>query len=254
MGVLHPIRSAYFRYPGNGSWDGGEEVATLDRKWASLIEHLTHIGLPHHFLDETILARHGKTEKGQLIVGKCRYDAIILPTIFTMDKTTEAMLRKYVAEGGKLLLTDGKPTYLEGEPYEYDYLVSNTTLDELLAREPVRMTENEKVRIAIRRDAEGRDFIFAVNTGDEETTVTFTHPARSLEKYDILKDSYTVLPNTVHFDPCESHLLYLSDKDPEETTALHPLALAAPFKIKQPVDNLLTLDYVAFSTDGGELQ
>lgn len=249
VGVLHPIRSTYFRYvPGKG--DGGEEVAYLDARWASLIEHLTHIGLPHHFIDETILARHGKTEKGQLVVGKCRYDAIILPTMYTMDKSTEAILRKYVAEGGRLLLTDDAPTYLEGEPHVYDFLASNVTLDELLAREPIRMTENESVRIAIRKDEEGRTFIYAVNTGEAPTDVTFTVPAASFARYDILKDAYETVGTTVHFDGGESHLLYLSEETPKDAPVLSPLALGRTFTLRERVDNFITLDYVAFSTDG----
>lgn len=255
VGVLHPIRSAYFDYTrGDGNSpmaNGGPVVEDLDRRWAALITRLTQAGLPHHFIDETILSRHGSVEGGKLTVGKCTYDAIILPYLLTMDKTTEAFLRQFVAEGGKVLLTDGKPSYLEGEPYDYDYLTSNVTLDELLSRESVRMTASPSVRMTVRRDHEGRDFIYAVNLGDDEMTVTFTAPCAAFSHYDILADEYRTVGKTLHFDAGESYLLYFSDTaEPKAPAPLSPLRLSAPFRLREKVENAITLDTLSYSTDG----
>lgn len=249
VGVLHPIRSAYFDYkrftdaPSHG-------IAAIETPFMQLIEKLTAMQLPHHYLDETILAKYGRVEGKRLIVGKCAYDFVILPKLYTMDIATEKLLREYVNAGGRCLLTDEKPTYLEGEEYAYDYLESNVTWEEILAAQPYTCAENTGVRSAYRRDEEGREFIYAVNLG-AETTVDFdVKKGKSFASYDILNDEYTTIGRSVHFDKGRSYLLYISDEEPVKQPALKPLYLRDKFAVCGEPQNYLTLDFVRFSTDG----
>ena len=250
VGVLHPIRSAYFdykHYPWQ-NWHGLGDI--LEMPFFNLVDKLCALGIQHHFIDETILANHGKVEGSSLIVGKCKYDYLILPTMFTMDKTTEVFLREYVANGGKVLITDKKPTYLEGEEFEYDYLKNNTTYDEICANSPFTMSKNDNVRVSFRKDAEGREFIYATNLGDK-TQVDFTLKGyTSFEKYDILKDESKIIDTKVEFDEGESHILYLSNEKSSTSPDLLPLKLEKSFEIASKVDNYLTLDMIRYSYDG----
>ena len=251
VGVLHPIRSAYFdykRFPENDYHGLGD----LERAFYKTMNTLCKLGIGHHFLDETIMAKHAYVDGKTLVVGKCRYEYIIIPKLYTMDKSTEALLREYVSNGGKILLTDKKPTFLEGQRYNYVYLRSNTSFDEILDNELCKISSDEDVRITYRRDSEGKELIYCVNLG-KETIVDFQlKNGTSFENYDIMSDTSTIISTSVHFDSGESRLLYVSNKRPKESRSLKPLYLDKCFKVKDVVENYITLDTLAYSFDGKE--
>ncbi|MBQ9743542.1 MAG: hypothetical protein IJW19_00270 [Clostridia bacterium] len=251
VGVLHPIRSAYFDYKFSPSenWHGLGDI--LEKPFERLTNELCYKGIPHHYIDETLLEKYGKTENGVIFLGKCAYKYLILPEIFTMDKSTEAILKKFVSDGGRVLLYGNKPEYLEGIPYSYDYLVSNITLDEIIADQPYTVSENSSVRTVYRTDKDGKSFIYAVNLG-EKTEVTFTvKGGTSFDSYDILRDEYKTIPLTVPFESGQSYILYISDKKCDTPPLLSPLHLGNEFTLCHKVDNYFTLDMIRYSRDGG---
>ena len=249
VGVLHPLRSAYFdykRFPERDYHGLGE----LERPFYALMNKLCKLGIGHHFLDETLLAKYGSVEGDKLVLGNCKYDYIVVPKIYTMDKTTEALLKQYTENGGKLLFTAAKPTHLEGKKHCYKHLKTNTSLDEIIKNQPYRMENKDSVRCAYRRDENGRDFIYAVNLG-EETTVDFSvNGYTSFESYDIMSDSCEIISTTVHFDKGQSYLLYVSNEKPAQKKALKPLYLGEKFSLAKKHDNYITLDTVEYSKDG----
>lgn len=249
VGVLHPIRSAYFdykRFPEN-DYHG---LGALERSFYSLMNKLCKLGIGHHFLDETLLKKYGKVEGKSLILGKCKYDYIILPKIYTMDKSTEELLSKYVHNGGKILLTDKKPAFLEGSRYNYVYLRTNTSYEEIMDAQPYTMINSGDVRCTFRCDEKNRKFIYAVNLG-EDTTVNFNLKGySSFESYDIINDKTNIISTSVHFDKGQSYLLYASNKKPTKAKELKPLYLNSKFEIIGSVDNYITLDTLAYSFDG----
>ena len=250
VGVLHPIRSAYFgyqRFPDN--WEYG--VKELDVALQDLLAKLCEMHLPHHLLDETILARHARVEGSTLIVGKMKYDYIILPKIYTMDASTEALLRQFTANGGKVLLTDEKPTYLEGQPFEYDYLETNVTYAEMLSSQVYTCVgQGGELRSAVRKDADGRTFIYIVNVGEAATAKFTLKDGVSFLSYDILKDEYTPVGLEFSFEKGQSYLLYISNETPACKKPLKPLKLGDTFTVCGEPENYLTLDFIRFSTDG----
>ncbi len=250
VGILHPIRSAYFGYrrlPDDGDYGVGE----LDVALQELLAKLGEMHLPHHLLDETILARHGRVEGNALIVGKMKYDYIILPKIYTMDVSTEAILRKFMANGGKVLLTDEKPTYLEGQPFEYDYLQTNVTYEEMLSSQVYTCVGNGgDLRSTVRKDADGRTFIYIVNAGEAATAKFTLKEGASFLSYDILKDEYTSVGLELSFEKGQSYLLYISSEAPSEKKPLKSLTLGDTFTVCGEPENYLTLDFIRFSTDG----
>ena len=248
VGVLHPIRSAYFdykRFP-TTDWHG---LGELERPLDALMNKLCNLGIGHHFLDETLLAKYGRVEGKSLILGNCKYDYIILPTIYTMDKTTESLLREYVHNGGKILLTDKKPTFLEGKRFNYNYLRSNTSYEEIIDTEHCKIKNNDNVRITYRKDKDGREFIYCVNLGKEITVDFELKNGTSFESYDIISDTWSVISTSVHFDEGQSYLLYVSNKEPEAIKELKPLYLNGKMDIVGSVDNYITLDTLSYSFD-----
>ena len=253
VGVLHPIRSAYFDYEVN-SREPYNGLIDLEKPFYALMTKLCNMGIGHHYLDESLLAKYGKVKGTQLILGKCKYDYVIIPTIYTMDKTTEALLKKYISNGGKVLLYGKKPQYLEGKKYSYDYLKTNTSYGEIQKNQPYAIVQGKDcdVRCAYRTDKKGRSFIYAVNLG-KETDVSFKlKEGTSFKSYDILSDKYESVPTRLHFDMGQSYILYVDNEKPQKQKNLKKLYLEDSYTIKGEVDNFITLDTLSYSFDGKE--
>ncbi len=251
VGVLHPIRSAYFDYERN-SKEPYEGLEALERPFFALMTKMCNLGIGHHYLDETLLSKYGKVKGSQLILGKCKYDYIVLPKIYTMDKTTEALLAKYVKNGGKILLTDKKPQYLEGKKYSYNYLKSNTSWDEIIKNQPFSLKQegDTDIRCAYRKDQRGRDFIYCVNSGKEATATFKLKNGKSFKAYDIMTDSFEQMSTKVHFEVGQSYVLYIDESKPQPKKQLKDLYLKKDFEIIGRVDNYLTLDMISYSLNG----
>lgn len=251
VGVIHPMRSAYFDYKFD-SCEPYNGLGYLERPFFDLMTKLCNLGIGHHYLDETLLAKYGRVENGKLILGNCSYEYIILPYMLTMDKTTDCLLRQFVENGGKILLFGKKPQYLEGKRHTYKYLKSNTSYGEIIKNQPysVKQQKTDDVRCAYRKDEEGREFIYAVNLGDE-TDVTFNiKNGTSFESYDIFYDKSSQIGTKVHFEKGQSYILYISDKKGKKVKKLKNLCLDSVFDICGEVDNYITVDMISYSLDG----
>ena len=244
VGVLQPIRSCYFHYKRDND---SRSVQDIDDAYAAALNLLGEQHIPYHLLDETIMAKHARIEGKHLVVGNCSYDYVILPSVvLTMDKTTEALLREYISNGGKILLLGDKPHYLEGNPFEYDYLMSNTSLEEIKSSLPFVSKENKDIRISYRLDENDKPYFYIVNLGDE-TDLEISYKGYKTWKND-LDDK--IHGQTIHFDRYESMILYPSNEPVVKEAKLNVLKLKNDFDIVSPVDNYLLLDMVQYSKDG----
>ena len=244
VGVLQPIRSCYFNYKRD---DDVKSVEDVDNSYREVVELLGAEHIPYHLLDETIMAKHARVEGKRLIVGECSYDYVIFPkVVFTMDKTTEALLHEFVNNGGKVLLLGDKPSYLEGQPHSYDYLKTNTSLDDIKSSLPFASKENKNIRISYRLDENNNPYFYIVNLGDE------TDLELSCKGYKSWKNDLDdrVLGGKIHFNRYESMVLYPSNEEVQKENKLNILKLRDDFDIVGPVDNYLLLDKVQYSKDG----
>lgn len=248
VGLLHPIRSTYFNYKDSLSKEGFG-VKELDDSLSNDIQMLGAKHIPYHFIDETILAKHGSIDGNKFIVGECSYDYIIIPSlIYTMGKETEALLHKYISSGGKVLLLGNKPEYLEGNPFNYDYLFTNTSLNEIQSSLDFISSENPNIRISYRKDINNEPYFYIVNLGEETDLELNYKNFKSFSREDDNND--TILSNFIHFNKYESMILYPSNKEVTPHKELQILKLNKEFKIAEKVDNYLTLDFVRYSIDG----
>ena len=253
VGVLHPIRSAYFDYDVNSRapYNG---LGYLEKPFYALMTKMCNLGIGHHYIDETLLKKYGRVEKNRLVLGKCTYDYIVLPYMLTMDKETEKMLSQYISNGGKVLLAGKKPQYLEGKRYNYKYLKSNTSWDEIIKSQPysVKQDKGSDIRCAYRRDENGREFIYAVNVGqDADATFTLKNGI-AFDSYDIFLDKYERLGKKVHFEKGQSYILYILGEGATKKKALKPLVLKNGFEVVGEPQNYITLDMISYSVDGKE--
>lgn len=248
VAVLHPVTSSFFDYKRCEAEFG---IGDLDKKLREFLWDATEKHIPFHFVDETLLAKYGKIEGKKLICGQCSYDYLILPCNETMDRSTEALLKEFVENGGKVLVYNEKPTYLEWEPYDYPYLKSNVTLQEIVDNLDFEVSEDANARLTYRKDKEGNPYIYIANIeGEKDLTIKFKG-YKSLKSYNILKDCYEILPaGKLHFNACQSYILYPSNEDAENIRKLEPLELDGEFELREEATNYMTLDYLKYSKDG----
>ena len=235
VAVLHPIRSAYFDYKREQAGEG-YGIADLDRSLQEAIRTLATRGIEYHFLDETLIEKYGFAENAQIGCGKCAYDYLVLPTIYTMDISTEKLIRKYIEQGGRVLLLGEKPTYLEAEAYAYDYLESNVTLQEIAQAQKVQISNYDTKIYSTYRLFDGQDYIYVTNSSDEiEYSQSYLFGGKQFD---------------VTLKPGEDRLICLSEESIVQTTSLTPYVLRFTNASVSVKENYLPVDMVRYSTDG----
>ena len=255
VAMLHPMRSAYLVYDRNlgepGGLGGGTEELDADLRTAC--RALSSRSIAYHFLDETLLGKYGFVRDGKIGCGKCEYDYLVLPTTLTIDASTEKFLRAYVEQGGKLLLLGDKPQWVEGEDFDFSYLTTNTSLEEIAAAQPFCVKETDHSLYTAYRSYEGQDFLFVQNASDTDSctqTFCFGPEIRSFRKLDLLTMETESVPLTVTLKANQNALLIPSREEvPQQSPVpVHHLRLNnAKVSFKE---NYLTVDAIRWSADG----
>jgi len=192
VAILHPIRSAYFDFKRHGEEFG---VLELDKQLQRTVRAFSSRGIAYHFLDETLLEEHGFTDGNIIGCGACGYTYLVLPEgIATMGKSTERLLRKYVEAGGKVLIMGQKPSYLEGETYEYTYLKNNCTLEEIMQAQPFQVEDIGTELYCTYRRLDDRPVLVVQNaSGDKAFTQTFHFEDGSSQTVTVYQNDTVVL-------------------------------------------------------------
>lgn len=252
VAMLHPIRSSYFDYKRETiGFSVGQQDAQLQQDCRLLSKN----GIAYHFLDETLLEKHGFVEGNKIGCGQCSYDYLILPHILTMDVSTEKLLCKYVENGGKLLLLGDAPSYLEGELHSYDYLHSNCTFAEILKAQPVAISNKEHNLYCTYRMWENTPLLVVQNADAKAAyTQSFSFGAdiHSFVKLDLQTMTTERMPLTVTVEAGETLVLFLSQQQAEKTYPKKEAVFALQNAAVSFTDNYLTLDTVRYSYDGQE--
>lgn len=252
VAMLHPIRSAYLDYKRDEE-ENGFCIRELEEKLQEACRIFSSRGIAYHFLDETLMEKHGFVEKNKIGCGNCSYDYLVLPNVLTMGKTTESFIRQFVLNGGKVLLLDEVPKYLEGEPYEYTYLESNCTLEEIEKVQPFKVENTDTELYYAYRMVQGTPFLFVQNASHTKSytqTFHFTDDSQSLTVFDPItfnmeKQSLTV---TLHED--ESILLLPSGEQVMQEGDLEETKLVFKDADVEFDTNFLTVNVVRYSKDG----
>lgn len=86
--------------------------ATLAEPFNVLIERFGAAGIGHHYGDERLMEKYGSVKDGRLTIGQCTYSFVVIPDCDTLDSSTAALLKDYLAQGGRLMLAGRKPRAL----------------------------------------------------------------------------------------------------------------------------------------------
>ena len=250
IAMLHPMRSAYFDYKDIGL-KPGNPLQLMEIDFYDLLDRLAADQIPYHFLDETLLEEDGFVKENRIGCGLCEYDILLIPPCYTMGSHTEKLIRRYVENGGKVLLWGEKPGYLEGEPFDYAYLNSNITYEELKNTLPYVLQETvDGVHSTLRQGEKGQ-FLFVQNYSQEPKKVAYRLQGfTAFEKWDLYKMTSEVIPTELTLKPGQSCILTFSNSQPAVKKEKAVLHLPVEAEVTQVTENYLPLDTVCYSTDG----
>ena len=244
VGVFMPIRSGYFAYNRDMTWDEDYGCLDITNNLLNISNQLSKNGVMFHYLDETIMAKHGSVEGATLKVGQCSYKYIVIPEgTLTMDKSTMELFKQYAFNGGKFLVVKDVPQYLEGQKYDHSYMKNNCSLEDIIKDKPYISSYNENIRLAYRQHDNGEKFLYLFNLGDE-TDIHIEVPG-----FKSFKCKNEILGQDIHFDKSESKILQFSNEEPAKKPVNELLTLNKEFKVMGAPLNYLTIDYIRYSKD-----
>jgi hypothetical protein len=113
--VLHPVESAWGLFMPEAPPAVREQFQSMQNVLTGLIRTLSNEHYDWDFADESLLAKYGKVSGASLKVGKMAYPLVIVPPCVTLRETTAAMLRKFIAGGGKVLFAGSPPTRIDAK-------------------------------------------------------------------------------------------------------------------------------------------
>ncbi len=247
VAVLNTVRSAYFEY----EYNNPNSIADLDNSLLSTCEQLAEKHMAFHLIDETLLSKYGDASEGKLRLGTGEYDVLILPRILTMDATTEKILKKFVLSGGKILLCDNKPEYLEGEPFAYDYLHSNITWEEVYKKAGHIVESEGRLHTAL-YEFKGEKYVFAVNINDAAICAKVVCGGEILcGVYDVETGEISYVGTNVEIKPKQSKILCKWKGDFPSQEKTQTLVIGEDeYQVVDFTDNYLVLDFARLSYDG----
>lgn len=131
--VLHPIGSAWSVYTPLNT----KPVEEIDTDFSSLIKYLLELHLDFDLGDEKLIAKYGRVEKQKFCVGKCKYQAVLIPPSITWQRSTLELLQQFSQNGGKIVKVKPFPGLAKG--------AENSLLEEVLGQ--AIGVENEPTQI-----------------------------------------------------------------------------------------------------------
>lgn len=248
VAVLHPQRSAYFGFKHGDS----STVADLDCAFIDLSDGLARSGIGFHYLDETLLEKYGFVKNGKIGCGKKEYTYLIIPKCYTMDKTTEKLISDFAASGGKIYLAYDKPEYLEGEKYDYAYLKSNVTLEDIKRAQPYSVLTSSKNVYSAYRKGEGFNVITILNVGEDSAAEVKLVANGALYEQNLNAATETPIGNYIILKPYESKVIVVYPDEKNVAAPAKKRAVWLPcerFEVESG-DNALVLDYAKYSLNG----
>jgi hypothetical protein len=116
VGVIHPIESSWLAW--GPTQHNSAEQEQREAEFADLTRWLLFGLIDFDFISESMLAaKSSPGQKGkQLVVGRMKYDAVIVPNLRTIRATTLRRLERFARAGGRVIFAGGVPPLVEASP------------------------------------------------------------------------------------------------------------------------------------------
>lgn len=237
----------------------------------STLQRLNGLHYNNDIGDEQILSDIGSVAGGCLKVGEMSYHTVILPNLLTIRPSTVALLEKFAAGGGNVLILGDFPRFVDGVPDALEGLRACSTRlspDELggwlSAHTPaVFRVEGEdagKIWTHLRRVKGGYTLQLSNNSRHGSVRVKVAVDGRYKALLNPLNGEVLEFAGELEFAPAQTWVLVFGDKPlcrrfkgryslPNEQKPLQKLE--GPWICRKTDPNALPLDFAAWSTDGG---
>ena len=286
--LIQPTTTAWMYQP-DGSH--GKQLGRIGDSFQELVVALEAAQVEYDVGSEDIIARHGGVEKEEakldgsgggvrLVVGRRKYDTVVLPPhTENFNAKTWELLKEYAA-GGRVIccgppptLEDGRPTdrgqtllklpgWKQLDPAHLPQTLLSLSNDGFV----VHRNEGDKGNLFHhRRRLDDGEILFLVNTSiDAPSSGVIESRAKGAQRWDL--ETGVISPCQFTMDdggikagfelpPCGSLLLFLSKGACEPAAVEAPKTVtirpAGPVLLRRVGPNVLTLDYVDI-TAGGE--
>lgn len=276
--LLHPIKSAWIAY----DYQNTPKLQQLDEDFKNTTELLSALHIDHHYGDETIIAKHGSIEGDLFVVGKCKYEAVVLPSMITIDIKTIELLESFINAGGAVISSGMFPEFVEGQrsnklnelSKKIHHITSRDDIYKFLSKKNIpsisisgKLDKTAEIHYCERKLEDKRIF-FLVNHSKEKMAADITIYRKgharilSLEAVEYADIKQQPGENEISFElpfePMQSYLLVVeNDNTTPETIetdtqqASQLLNLSTKWTIEKMGLNALTLDYCYYSIDNG---
>jgi len=117
IAVIHPIESYWIVY---GSQEYTSFVRNnLEDNFQNLIQVLLRNALDFDFISESLLpSLYKKTDDGKFLIGKMKYDVVVIPPLYTIRESTLDALIEYKQNKGNIIFIGNMPKYVDGKVSE----------------------------------------------------------------------------------------------------------------------------------------
>ena len=236
--VLSPMESIYPKYIRLNE----DLAADIDKRFTELTEYLNGKRVQFHIVNEKILANHGRVEGCDFIVGQKSYKTIVLPYMPEISSVTYELLRRFSAGGGKIIVYDGAPRYIDGVRADVK-IESTANVDELSCGN----FYSDGSIVYTERILGGKEYLFLLNEGKDCAKVTLNAVYKEL---DLCAGTYGEPVNEITLEAGTSALLEKTDEHIEVKSFGAETDITKSFVFEDYDENNLTIDFVRVSFDG----
>lgn len=276
MLVLEPNSTLWSYYSHTGSNPALMEIGKNFQAFVTLLEKSQ---IEYDLGSEHIIKENGRVENGKFIVGKAAYSTVVIPPMNeTLNKPTFALLRQFVAQGGRLVtfsapnLIDGAVSqdlisFIAGEPVIRESQVNKEIIMKHFSSGDFEIHfDNGNLYHHRRKFADG-ELIFIVNSSmDEASTGTLSVKGKTLLEMDASEGNIYAyaagkengkLKAAFRIEPAGSLLLYSAYKT-KHTYALRPevkteqvvVPASGDVQVARVQDNAMTIDFCDVTVKG----
>ena len=270
--LLVPLESMYIAVK--------DEREKLEKEYYTTMENLMKVHCDFDLGDEQILSEIGHVDDGYLQLGEMKYNTVIIPSSLTLRVTTVQLLLDFAKKGGRILVMDDYPCYVDAEENvdllsqlrQFSLLLSNTadSLRENVDVLHVKNDEDAEIYTQKRITDIGNMYMLTNISRKNTERVIFTLGKHEVNP--VIWDLFTAKTYTAKADgngeitlelPPAGLLVLttggLSDAAPVSpeyklSERCHTLfALEGKWKGKKVAPNVLTLDFARYSVNGLKL-
>jgi len=289
IAVVHPVESYWLRFgPLSQTTIYRDE---LEKRFDEVINWLLFATLDFDYICESLLPSQFVGVQGGLGVGKMKYDAVVVPSLYTIRSTTLDALEKFADVGGKVVFMGSVPEYVDALPSDRAKKLAEKCRKIEWSRSALISSLEDEREVSIRtpggeysnnliyqlRDDGERKYLFISNVNkarnfDVETPDSFIVGIKGEWKITLLdtmtgekkplKAEYKNGKTEIFWDccSCDSLLLELEKGKNEVGTVLLSRKYeketyifgGVPYTLSEP--NVLLLDMPRYSVNGGDIK